>query len=416
MRIVELSSENFKRLRLVEITPKGNVVTISGRNASGKSSVMDSIMVALGGLANAPETPIRHGAIGANIRLDLGSLVVTRSFTAKGSSLRVEDASGDKLTSPQAVLDKLMGALSFDPLEFTRLKAREQFDRLRALVDLDIDLDAITAADKADAETRTELNRDIKAFKSHIEGFGPARADLPAEKLSAASISAEIQAAHKQNALRQAVVDANGRYHEKTARLKASIAQLQQEIAEHEHEGPTVPPGPVDVDALVTKMSEIETINTAIEGRNAAAQMRANLAAAEAKHAASAKATAQREDTKREALAKAKMPVVGLGLSDGLVTFNGVPLSQSSTAEQLRVSVGIAMAANPELRVLRIMEGSLLDEAGLAMIAEMADTNDYQVWVERVSNGEAVGIVIEDGLVVGAAAEPVAAGGPDIDW
>lgn len=415
MRIVELSSENFKRLRLVEITPKGNVVTISGRNASGKSSVMDSIMVALGGLAGAPETPIRHGAIGANIRLDLGSLVVTRSFTPKGSSLRVEAANGDKLTSPQAVLDKLMGALSFDPLEFTRLKAREQFDRLRALVDLEIDLDAIAVADKADAEKRTELNRDIKAYKSHIEGFGPIREDLPAEKLSAASISAEIQSAHKQNAERQAVVDANGRHHESVASLKAQIAQLMAHLLAKENEGVSVPPAPVDVDALVAKMSEIETINTAIEGRNAAAKMRADLAASEAQHAASTRATAQREDTKREALAKAKMPVAGLGLSDGLVTFNGVPLSQSSTAEQLRVSVAIAMAANPELRVLRIMEGSLLDDASMAMIASLADTNDYHVWVEVVSNGEAVGIVIEDGMVAGAEPVAVAAGGAD-DW
>ena len=60
------------------------------------------------------------------------------------------------------------------------------------------------------------------------------------------------------------------------------------------------------------------------------------------------------------------MPVEGLGFGAGIVTFNGLPFDQASTAEQLRVSVAIAMAANPKLRVLRIKHGNDLDADNLA--------------------------------------------------
>jgi hypothetical protein len=59
----------------------------------------------------------------------------------------------------------------------------------------------------------------------------------------------------------------------------------------------------------------------------------------------------------------------------------------------------IAMAANPELRVLRIKDGSLLDENGLRLVAEMADAGDYQVWIEQVDTSGKVGIVMEDGAI-----------------
>jgi hypothetical protein len=82
------------------------------------------------------------------------------------------------------------------------------------------------------------------------------------------------------------------------------------------------------------------------------------------------------------------------------VTYRGLPFDQASSAEQLRVSVAIAMAAHPKLRVLRIKDGSLLDERSLAMLEEMAEAADYQVWVERVDTSGAVGIVMEDGAIV----------------
>jgi hypothetical protein len=50
--------------------------------------------------------------------------------------------------------------------------------------------------------------------------------------------------------------------------------------------------------------------------------------------------------------------------------------------------------------VIRIKDGSLLDEDGIRMIAEMANDRDYQVWIERVDSTGKIGVVMEDGEVV----------------
>ena len=43
MKILKLQAENVKRLKVVEITPDGNVIMIGGPNDAGKSSVLDSM-------------------------------------------------------------------------------------------------------------------------------------------------------------------------------------------------------------------------------------------------------------------------------------------------------------------------------------------------------------------------------------
>ena len=91
--------------------------------------------------------------------------------------------------------------------------------------------------------------------------------------------------------------------------------------------------------------------------------------------------------------------VDGLGFDDDGVTYQGVPFSQASASEQIRVSLAMAMSLNPKLRVIRILDGSLLDAENLAQIADMAKDNDYQVWIERVGTADGIGVVIEDGAV-----------------
>jgi ABC-type branched-subunit amino acid transport system ATPase component len=49
----------------------GNLVQVTGPNASGKSSVLDAIMAALGCGKLLPDEPIRRGEKSARIRLDL---------------------------------------------------------------------------------------------------------------------------------------------------------------------------------------------------------------------------------------------------------------------------------------------------------------------------------------------------------
>ena len=165
MRIVRLQAENVKRLRAVEIAPDGNVVVIAGRNAQGKSSVLDAIWMALAGGSGAKETsrPISDGEERASVVLDMGDIVVTRRWTSSGTTLEVTSPDGARYPSPQSLLDGLLGRLSFDPLAFAQQDPKGQLATLLSVVDLPFD----------PAELDTE--RDV-AFAQLLEGYREALA------------------------------------------------------------------------------------------------------------------------------------------------------------------------------------------------------------------------------------------------
>ena len=107
---------------------------------------------------------------------------------------------------------------------------------------------------------------------------------------------------------------------------------------------------------------------------------------------------------KADKLSSAKMPIEGLTFDQDGVYYKGIPFSQASSAEALRVSVAMGIAMNPELQILLIRNGSLLDEDNLKAISEMAFDSDHQIWLERVStDAEACSVIISDGNIQEAA-------------
>jgi energy-coupling factor transporter ATP-binding protein EcfA2 len=168
MRIVSLTAENIKRLRAVSIKPDGSIVEITGRNGAGKSSVLDAIAMALGGKTAQPSKPMRHGSSRAEVVVDLGELIVRRTWTADDKTyLSVESADGAKFPSPQAILDKLVGQLAFDPLAFSRMAPRDQVATLKQVAGLDF-----TKLDQRRQETfdrRTGINRELASAEAMLK-------------------------------------------------------------------------------------------------------------------------------------------------------------------------------------------------------------------------------------------------------
>ena len=102
---------------------------------------------------------------------------------------------------------------------------------------------------------------------------------------------------------------------------------------------------------------------------------------------------------KKKLLDSAIMPIDGLKIDEDGVIYNKVPLSQVSMSEKIKVGVAISMAMNPELKVIRIDDGSLLDSDNLKAIQDMVKEQDYQIWIESVDNKE-MGFYIEDGELI----------------
>lgn len=410
MKIVGLHAENVKRLRAVDITPDPDVQVVGGSNAQGKTSVLDAIWLALGG-GKASKTitrPVRDGQDHATVVLDLGDLKVTRTWNAQGrSTLRVEAADGARYTSPQAILDRLVGAMSLDPLAFTRLPARQQREALLDLVDLDVDLDALEAERAALYTERTEVGREGKALGDIVVDD-----TLPAEETSMQRLIADLHDAQEHNdrieQVRREYSATCDRFEAAAKRvedLRHRLESLEADLAaarqqkERADAALAASNAPIDTGAIEARMRTVETENAKIRANNAA---RARAAEAEALRSQYQDLTSRItaiDDRKARALASARFPVDGLGFDDAGVTYRGVPFSQASGAEQIRVSVAMAMALNPRLRVLRIMDGSLLDAEAMDAIRTQVADADFQLWIERVGDADDGAVVIEDGQV-----------------
>ncbi len=429
-KIVRLEVEAFKRLRAVQITPEGNVVRISGRNGAGKSSVLDAIEAALGGKRSAPRRPVREGEKGAKIVAELDGLTVTRTFTAKGGgTLTVAAADGARYPSPQAMLDELVGALSFDPLAFSRMEPRRQRELLRELVGLDtseIDRERARLFDE-----RTEVNREVRRLEGVVSAH-PYHEGVPEEPVDVAELTEELHAAESaQRELDRAESEVRiaadhltaaeehaDRLREEIQELEAKLEGLRARLAKGESE--ELPKRRARVEAARAVVTELRAalpdtaaITAKLRSADATnALVRANAARAAAKEE-HARAVAQSEELtaairacderKADLLASAQYPLEGLSIDDDGVLLNGLPFEQASSAEQLRASVAIGLALHPALRVLLVRDGSLLDEDSLRLLAELAAEADAQVWLETVGASDGVGVVIEDGAVAGTA-------------
>ena len=423
MKIIRLSAENVKRLVAVEIEPTGNLVEITGKNGAGKTSVLDSIWWALAGTRTHQDRPIRDGETEARIEVDMGELIVQRQFkeTFDGrvtTALTVEAVDEDgvlsKLSSPQKVIDGLLGTLAFDPLEFRGLGTVEQYRRLTELCGLD--LDEMDRDQKLDYDRRTDLNRQAKERDAAAKQI-KVPADTPAEPLSVAGLTEELSDAHlhNQKVLQQSTkADLLGSEVERHAegamalevqsndmllkaeQLRALAKDKQEEYDRIVEAGEMAIP----VEDIQEQLANAEGINRAIEARERRRNLLVDSREATKKAKVLSSAMEKRTLDMKTMVEAADLPVEGITLEGGSVYYDGVPFNQASDAEQLRVSCAIAMRENAKLRVIRVRDGSLLDDDSLQALAEMAEAEDFQVWIERVDSSGKVGFVIKDGMLI----------------
>ncbi len=415
-KIISLEASNIKVLKAIHITPDKNVVTLSGANGAGKSSVLDSIAYALGGVKAVCDQPIRRGASKAEVICRLNGLTITRKFGATGTSLTVTNDEGAPQRSPQAILDALVGNLSFDPLAFARMNPAQQFQSLQQLVGVDF-----TAKDQERIRLyneRTVVNREVERLQAVLIS-SPAHPDAPKEEVTLDALSSELDKAELANRANAAIRNDAERAADYVKSCAGTVNVLAEELARTQKRLDDAKASfdkatkaakekaeavrkltDIDTESIRYRIRQIEVINR---------KVRANLdrSATESlmgdRKRESVLLTAKMDaidKSKDETMAKTKFPLPGLSFDDGAVLFNGLPLAQASDGEKLRISVAVGMAFNPKLRVIFIRDGSLLDANGLKTIAEMAEKNDYQVWLEDARSTDPTALVIESGEIV----------------
>lgn len=408
MKIIKLEAENYKRLKAIQITPEGNTVILSGKNGAGKSSTLDAIWAALSGgeAGKKNKLPIREGEESAIIKLDLGDLLVTRKWTDNEHSyLTVENKEADaSFKSPQGILDALVGSLTFDPLAFAGLKGKEQVATLLEVVKLDIDPAEIDAKRKETFEARTEIKRDVIRLEGVLSDKDKPEVDDKAIEINLTETMMELDKAREIKRKKDDIQENMKSLARNASALIVSREELKKDIEDSkkayaisskEFEELTVP----DIDYLQKKLDGAECNNLLVRRAKEYREISEELDIKRDIVDAHTGKLESFDKIKADAIKKAKMPIDGLSFNEDGLIFNGVPFAQASSAEQLRISVAMAMALNPKLRVIRITDGSLLDSKSMKIIEQMAKDEDFQVWIEVVDETGKIGVYIEDGEI-----------------
>lgn len=409
-KIVKLTIENFKRIKYAEIIPTDNIVVIGGKNGQGKTSVLDSFVSALCGVdTNFLPMPIREGAAYAKNTVDIGDYVITRKWTSSDKTyIQIKTKEGKKVDPPQQFLNKQIGKLSFDPLEFCNYDPKKQVEVLLNLIGLKEPLQKIDEEKKKTYEERTDINREINRLEAQIKMLPVPEKHLPGTKIDTQDLIIELNQANgiireNQNVRNELMnVEATIDNAEKEVfRIKKRMADLESQLIIYQGKRDIlrnkITQDP-DVNEITDKIARSNEINNKIdkieEYKIKKTEYNGKLTASEY----CTERLKELENEKVNLLKGVHFPVDGLGFTEEGVLFNNVPFIQCSSSEKLKVSIPVAMALNPELRVVRIMNGNLLDKDSKQYIKKIAKEQDFQVWVEEVCNEKGtVEFYVEDG-------------------
>ncbi|HBI61690.1 MAG TPA: chromosome segregation protein SMC [Lachnospiraceae bacterium] len=404
LKINRLEIENVKRVKSVKIEPTANGLTvIGGKNNQGKTSVLDSIAWALGGDRYRPAQAQREGSVTPpNLRVIMDNgLVVERK--GKNSDLKVTDPSGRK--SGQQLLNEFVEQLALDLPKFIDANEKEKARILLNIIGVG---DRLAAMDKEEQElyNRRLAVGQIADRKEKFAKEQPYYPEAPKELVSAAELIRK----------QQDILAQNGENQRKRARLH-QLEQEHQKVIE-ELENLLRRQKALEADLEIAKTSaadltdqstkELEESILSIEEVNR--KVRANLDKDKAEEDAKeyrhqyVELTKQIEDvrqSKTDLLNNADLPLPGLSVKEGELTYNGFKWDSMSGSDQLRVATAIVRKLNPKCGFVLLDKLEQMDTDTLNEFGQWLEAEGLQAIATRVSTGGECSIIIEDGYVLG---------------
>ena len=400
IKVTELRAENIKRVRAVQLTPAPTGLTvIGGNNNQGKTSVLDAIAWALGGDRFRPSQPQRVGSvIPPNIQVTLSNgLVVERS--GKNGSLKVIDPQGNK--GGQQLLNSFVEQLALDLPRFLNATAKEKAGILLKIIGIGDQLFALDRKEQELYNERLAIGR-IAAQKAAAAKELPHWDGVPEEPVSAAELirrQQDILAKNGENARLRRNRDV---LKTDLDMLRRQLADLTKKVSDLEEQYATACRDAADLEDESTE--ELEESIRSVDQTNA--KVRQNLARAQAEKEAKDcqdqydGLTCQIEILRKERLDLlngADMPLPGLSVERGELTYRGQPWDNMSASEQLQVATAIVRRLNPACGFVLLDKLEQMDLDTLRDFGEWLREEGLQAIATRVSTGDECSIIIEDG-------------------
>jgi len=424
MKVVSLSVSNIMKVTAAFIQPKSEVVVIQGDNENGKSSLLDSIVMAVSGDRALPKVPIKKGAKKGEIvvkldgdkALGIPPFTITRSITDKKAYVKIEPESVTAGETPRSFLDKLIGSISFDPLKFINEDPKKQRKTLLTLIG--VDSDAWDAKEKVAFDKRTEIGRELKIAEARVKDVVVYDDVTETEEIKVTDLTAKLQKSIQYNQKLKDRQETNERLKqsalinkEEIEKLRLRINDLEATVKLQREQYKTEKDDlalcfPDDVTAINEEIKAVESKNFKIRHN---VKLTAEIAEKNTKQALYDIANDNVESIRTDRLKliqEAIMPIPGLSIDDNGILYDDLPLDQASDGKKLMIGVAISMALNPTMRVIQIKDGSLLGPKNMELLSKIIKDKGYQLWIERVSDLDQnkstgkVGIFIEDGSII----------------
>ena len=402
VKINNLEIENVKRVRAVKLQPSEKGLTIiGGDNGQGKTSVLDAIAWALGGDKFKPSTPEREGSVVPpflHVELSNG-LVVERK--GDKSSLKVIDKNGNK--GGQQLLNEFVEALALNLPKFMQATARDKADTLLKIIGVGDQLYALEAEEQRLYNTRTGIGQ-IADQKAKYAKEMPIYTGIPKEPVSASELIRQQQDILARNGENQRKREQLERYGRELAEARTALTAAQERLSQAEANVEIARKSAEDLHDEST--AELEANIADIDQLNA--KIRANLDRERAEIEADGykkqyeDLTAQIEkirQDKRDLLNGAELPLEGLSVERGELTYNGFKWDNMSGSEQLKVATAIVRKLNPECGFVLMDKLEQMDTKTLSEFGAWLEQEGLQVIATRVSTGGECSIIIEDGYI-----------------
>ena len=416
VKITALEAENVKRIKAVALTPSPTGLTlVGGNNNQGKTSVLDALAWALGGERFRPTAAQRDGAIApAHLKVTLSNGVVVER-KGKNASLTVTDPTGRR--SGQQLLNAFVEPLALDLPRFMDASDKEKADILLRIIGIGAELHTRDLEIKGLYDKRTFTGQ-LAAQKKHFAEEMISYPEAPDEPVSASELIRQQQDILARNG-------ENQRLRAQYAELEQQVQQCVDELKRTRERIATLQQLADELDAKHTKLfnqretarktvSQLQDESTAeleasirdIEETNR--KVRANLEKSRAEDEAAQYASEydrltesiQQKRAERMALLNgADLPLPGLSVEDGVLTYNGKRWRDMSGSDQLRVAAAIVRRLNPDCGFVLLDKLEQMDMTTLQEFSAWLEAEGLQAIATRVSTGSECQIIIEDGMV-----------------
>ncbi len=403
MKIHKLEIENVKRVKAVKIEPTENGLTIiGGNNRQGKTSVLDAIAWALGGDRYRPSQPQRDGStIPPHLHIVMSNgLIVERK--GKNSDLKVIDPEGEK--AGQQLLNSFVEQLALDLPRFMQSSSKEKAQTLLQIIGVG---DKLYELEQQEAElyNRRLAIGQIADQKEKFAKEQPIYTDAPKELISASDLIKQQQAILAKNGENQKIREQKERYERELAQAQIAFDEAKRRLEVAEQNAVTARKSALDLQdestaELEASISNIEEINRKVRANFDKDKAEEDARTYREQYEDLSKQIADVRKSKIDLLHDAPLPLPGLSVADGELTYNGVKWDGMSGADQLIVSTAIVRKLNPECGFVLLDKLEQMDTNELKRFGEWLETEKLQAIATRVSTGGECSIIIEDGYAV----------------